>query len=287
MIFFSTALQAEARPLIRELGLKKYSTGNRFRIYHSDDFALCVTGTGKIKSAVSTTFMLTHFRAGHGDIVINAGMCGAVSAQAESGTVFLAACIRDNGTGKWHYPDILINHPFREGILETFSMPVSDRHAPDRLADMVDMEGAAVFEAASAFVPLHHIFVLKVVLDNIEPAGLTGRNIEDTMSEAASGICRFALALRDTPANPSCSPCSDITRFLKATPGVQCLSVTMKSDLEALLKYAVLSNNRLAIDLIGKTAAALQNISCRKDAKKLISDLRTALYSVPVRPRRQ
>lgn len=286
MIFITTALQSEARPLTRELGLKKYDTGNKFRIYHSNDFVLCVTGTGKIKSAVSTTFTLTQFKACYKDYFINAGVCGAISHRSETGTIFLATCIRDHDTGKSYYPDILIGHPFREGILETFSRPVSDIHEPAPLTDIVDMEGAAVFEAAAAFIPAHHIFILKTVLDNIDPTGFTGRNVEEVMKGAAPRLRRFAQSAGDILSSTSDTPYSEFLKRIETTPGFQCLSATMKIDLKSLVRYALLSNNQLAAELINETAANFQNISCRKDAKKLVSDLKNSLCSVPLEPGR-
>ena len=54
----TTALHAEARPLIEHFKLKQDTTSHAVRIYRSESVSLTVGGVGKVKSAVAATCLL-------------------------------------------------------------------------------------------------------------------------------------------------------------------------------------------------------------------------------------
>ena len=205
MILISTALYHEAKPLIQHFRLKKATlpppqpgriqlfTGNPSSM--EQDVWLVVGGTGPLAAAVAVTYALTTARVSERDFFLNIGICGAVREDLARGEAVLCHKIIHHDTGRAYFPDVLIRHPFREGVLETFSRPVTAtgpagetphggetprprgnvpaENVPAKdvpAGDVVDMEGAGCFEAAAAFLPPHRMLFIKVVSDHLDAA---------------------------------------------------------------------------------------------------------------------
>ncbi|OUM88647.1 MAG: hypothetical protein BAA01_03170 [Bacillus thermozeamaize] len=210
MIFISTALYHEAKPLIQHFRLKKATLSSpppgRMQLFTGSpsslgqEVLLVVGGTGPLAAAVATTYALTAARVSERDFFLNIGICGTVRKDWPRGEAVLCHKIIHHDTGRAYFPDVLIRHPFREGVLETFSHPVtaametdgkSTGEATRNIAgkstgtiagetpppaghvpagDVVDMEGAGCFEAAAAFLPPHRMLFVKVISDHLDAA---------------------------------------------------------------------------------------------------------------------
>ncbi|SHM56107.1 Nucleoside phosphorylase [Caldanaerovirga acetigignens] len=172
MLFIVTAYHVEAKPIIEYFGLKKVLKNSRFQVFAGKEMALVESGPGAIASACATSFLLTEFKARSKDIALNIGIAGAKNDNLKKGEAILCHKIIYNDTKRVFYPDILVKHNMKEGVLETFDFPVVKGDYPAELieGDIVDMEGAGFFEAASFFLPPHGVHCIKVVSDYLERA---------------------------------------------------------------------------------------------------------------------
>lgn len=162
MIYISTAMYIEAQEIIKRLGLKRDNSINKFEVFKNDEVTLIITGVGKVKSAVSLTYLLSRQEITQNDLYINFGVCGTKDKQIEQGEVFLCSKITDNDTKFTYYSDLLFNHPFKEGSIETFSKVANEGESDELL---VDMEASSLYQAASVFFKPHQIIFIKVISD--------------------------------------------------------------------------------------------------------------------------
>lgn len=167
MIYLATALYAEAKPLIDHFHLKKSKADTRFQWFTNGELSLILTGSGAISAAVAVSHMLTRCGAGPQDLFVNIGIGGTRHRDWQQGETVLCHKIIDHHTGHAYYPDILIRHDLREGVLETFSRPVQKDQTVQ--GDVVDMEGYGCCAAASAFFSPHQVYVIKIVADPLAP----------------------------------------------------------------------------------------------------------------------
>jgi adenosylhomocysteine nucleosidase len=168
MNYIVTALDAEARPLIEHYRLKR-DNALPYTLYRSDDMLLLVSGMGKSNAAMAVSALLGWRVPKRGDILINIGICAAPSTFV-IGEALLIHQIIDGD--RRYYPDILYPHTLRETSLICTDAPQSI--ASD---DPVDMESAAIFQAASRFFKLHQMAYLKIVSDHFEPDNVTKEGV--------------------------------------------------------------------------------------------------------------
>ncbi len=177
MHYFAVALYSEAKPLIEHFRLKKEPPFSRFQIFANGRIRLAVTGPGAMNAAVSTAYMLTLHRPEGDGVFFNIGICGAASDLFTIGQPVLCHKIIHRETNRTYYPDMLIAHSLREGVLETVSRPVQAGADGDLKGDFVDMEGAGCYEAASAFFAPHQMYFLKIVSDKLDGRSLTPEEV--------------------------------------------------------------------------------------------------------------
>ncbi|TYP49222.1 5'-methylthioadenosine/S-adenosylhomocysteine nucleosidase [Thermosediminibacter litoriperuensis] len=170
MFYIVTAFHTEAKPIIEHFGLKKITRPCRFQVFVGDNIVLVESGMSIVASAAATSFLLTEFGAGTRDVALNVGVCGAKEKSLKKGDAILCHKIINHDTKRAFYPDIIVKHAMKEGVLETFSSPVDKgEYSESRIeGDVVDMEGAGFFEAASFFLPPHKIHCVKVVYDYLD-----------------------------------------------------------------------------------------------------------------------
>ncbi len=282
MLYITVAMQSEARPLISALGLKKNHWTTHFRVYDSTECALIVSGTGKVQSAVSTTFLLAHYPIQKTDFFINFGTCGTTMPDIQPGTVFLANRIRDHETGREVFPDLLYRHGFMEAGLETFGQPVEQHHLnalhPD--TGLVDMEAYGAFESARHFLPVHRIAVIKIVLDYLSPGEITKRHVEEQVMSGAKRVKKWIYEVsRHTPAAQACPTIHDpaLDRRLD-------LSSTLNIELANLTRYL----NRADPQGVSHASHMLRSIAngpetlSRRQTKEIISLLRKEIQAIPI-----
>ncbi len=198
MIFFVTALYQEARPFIERFQLKKAAEQTtKFQIFEGERAALIISGPGMISAAAASSHLLTRYRAGKTDVVINAGICGTVDPAAFSiNEAVLCHKVIHHDSGRTFYPDIVIRHSFSEGCLETFAVPVDRGMLPNIKGNLADMEGAGFFEAVSSFVGPHQIGLIKVVSDALDPRLPPPERVIERMERHMDGIEDYVRTLQ-------------------------------------------------------------------------------------------
>lgn len=183
MIYIVTALAQEAIPLIQHFKLKKDLSHTKFDIYKNDLIKLIVSGTGKLKSSIATTYLLLKEPPKKSDKILNFGICGSGSEKHKSGQVFLINKIEDLNSGKSYYPEILFSHLIPEAGIVTHEKPVIKAKSTPSTNGLVDMEVAGFYEAANIFVQSHNIIVMKVVSDHLSGEKFTGAFIQSIVEK--------------------------------------------------------------------------------------------------------
>ena len=183
MIYIVTALAQEAIPLIQHFKLKKDLSHTKFDIYRNDMIKLIVTGTGKLKSAVATTYLLLKEPPKKSDKILNFGICGSGLEKHKSGQIFLINKIEDVNSGKSYYPEIIFSHLLPEATIVTYEKPVIKSKTSNSVSELVDMEVSGFYEAANTFVQSHNIIILKVVSDHLGGEKFTGAFIQSIVEK--------------------------------------------------------------------------------------------------------
>ena len=160
MIYVLTALQAEAKPLIRRWNLKKEE--GRLQVFSNERIRLAVTGTGPLSASALTGALLASHPIQPQDFLINAGICAGPEEEPR-GTVFLIHKLTDTMTGRDYYPDLIHTALNKEACLKTGPSVYTGTISSGTL---YDMEGAAIFHAGSLFLSPHQMRFLKVISDH-------------------------------------------------------------------------------------------------------------------------
>jgi nucleoside phosphorylase len=145
----------EAERYIKVFNMKQVEK-TPFITYMADDIFLAICGIGKANAAMATTCFCMKYQPG---CVLNAGAAGSVDKDCEVGTIFQVEKTVEpdrshlkTGTPWVQIPDTLDG--FDNAVLATQDKPVSDIEMFNELsdyADLVDMEGASILQAARRF----------------------------------------------------------------------------------------------------------------------------------------
>ena len=102
-LLITVALHPEARPLITHFGLKQDTTSHAVPIFHRENHALAVSGVGRLKSAIATTYLLSRISSLDDVILLNIGIAGHTqvpkAGSVELGDLFLVHKITEQATG--------------------------------------------------------------------------------------------------------------------------------------------------------------------------------------------
>ena len=105
--FFHTALQCEAKALIREFSLRRKQISSPFPIYENGSIYLIVSGVGRVLSAAGVSFLGAHLNANDEDYWINVGIAGHRTLPI--GTSCLIHQIKEVATKAVFYPSIVFS----------------------------------------------------------------------------------------------------------------------------------------------------------------------------------
>jgi nucleoside phosphorylase len=185
MLFIVTALMIEAGPLIRHFGLKRDMASHIFPVYRNGDTVLIISGVGKVRCAMATTWLLATDKPDvHSLLLFNVGFCGA-SPENAVGQLVMAGKVTDADSGRDFYPDIR-----RYDSVPLVALHCSSRRvtAGEGLAAQpgrpvwCDMESAGFMEAAGQFVSADRILIFKIVSDHLEPGLLDRSSLQRVMT---------------------------------------------------------------------------------------------------------
>ncbi len=114
----------------------------------------------------------------HSDYAINLGICGSLNNKFNVGDLVLVNKVVDYEKKRKYYTDILVKHNLKEGSIH-----------------LVDMESSAFFEIASKFLPVHQVYVLKIVSDKVSKnqplEKLTNKYIDELIYDKLEEIFSF------------------------------------------------------------------------------------------------
>ncbi len=159
-LFIYTALECEAKPLIKQFELKKENFNHPFPIYKNDSIVLTISGVGKVAMAGAVAYTQAIFQPQHLPVLINIGIAGH---KFESiGEIVLASKIVDKDSGKRFYPQLIGTNLPKTGEVQTSSKPCTEYSA----SYMNDMEASAFYETAVRFSTNELIHSIKVISDN-------------------------------------------------------------------------------------------------------------------------
>lgn len=195
MVFICCAFYAEAKPVIDFYGLKKNHYASKFDIYEGENIILIITGMGTVITSAAVSHLLTRYSAQKTDIALNIGIAGAVNPDYRKGEAVLCNKVVNIFSERCFYPDILVKHPFKEGTLLTYPRPVRGKEKVFYKGDLVDMEGAGFFEAASSFLYVHNIQLIKVVYDFLDDLSINKEEIYGIIRDNLQDIDYYIKAL--------------------------------------------------------------------------------------------
>lgn len=246
MIFINTALHAEARPFIDFYGLKSDPGFGKQRVYSGENITLAVSGTGKMKAAITTAAVLGRMEDYSAVLSINIGICGAPSV-FQKGNLFLINKINDEETGRAYYPDIVLKHAMKEMEISTYNNPVLDD--ADTRRNLADMEAAGFWEASNTFLPPSQILIFKIVSDHMNGEFITKGQvtnlINDHVEDIDEMVYKWHKMLKDFHNNLITdyekSLLTDLSKTLQ-------LTVTQQRQLEKMgIHYKLRTHNSLNI----------------------------------------
>jgi hypothetical protein len=161
---FITALRPEAEPFIRQLKLKRDLKIRSHEIYRNNDYALIISGIGKINAAIATTLAIQKYG------LENAVMCSVGIAAAPNnysiGDLIQINKITDFSTKKNFYPEMLINGKLTEAAVYTVDFPIDPKPEDWPQKTLADMEASATFEATIKFLRIEQLLFFKVISDH-------------------------------------------------------------------------------------------------------------------------
>jgi adenosylhomocysteine nucleosidase len=152
-VIVATALEAE--PLLVSLRFEEIEK-RPVIVYRSGRVLLALSGIGKANAAIATTYCCAKYRP---HWVLNAGAAGAVTRSFRLGEcAHITRVIEPDrpllGADEPHVHVPFILEGFNDAVLATQDRPVigaSEREAVSVFADLVDMEGASIIQAARRF----------------------------------------------------------------------------------------------------------------------------------------
>ncbi|MQN01789.1 MAG: hypothetical protein DUD27_04225 [Lachnospiraceae bacterium] len=219
------ALQQEAAPLIKNLGLKA-SCESPFKIYESSEIRLIITGIGKLNAASAAGFCLGRF--GTDSHYINYG--SAAGPSVLTGRSVFAAQIRDLSSGREYFPDIA-EKVFPHVCLITSDTPVEN--VRDSRA-VFDMEASGIFSALQKAVTPDRITIIKTVTDSGNP---DFSKTKELLSKAAADVTSYIKKISESDSEKSCERSSNSDSFFDALCSDLCSSESMRLQLRQFLRY--------------------------------------------------
>ena len=157
LVCIISATLMEADPLIKFFNLKHIEK-KPFTVYENkgNKILLGISGIGKANAAMGTAYCCFKY---HPDIILNTGAAGAVDESNDVGSVFQIKKVIEPDRPHLRSNSPMVQTPsildgFNSAVLATQDKPINDIETFKELssiADLVDMEGASVLQAAKKF----------------------------------------------------------------------------------------------------------------------------------------
>ncbi len=267
MLLLFAAMKCEARPFIDRLGLKRDPSFINLEVYSGDGIKICITGMGKVDAATAVSSVLSSSVSTDDVILFNIGVC----AGAESGCLYRINKIHDEDSGKDQYPDMIYRTDHPEICLHTSDGYKTDDLFSDDMGDFVyDMEGSAVFRAASFYISPDRIILFKIVSDHGDPDSVTAELCAEMIGRYSDELIKemnqiASAALKADPYEKADEICERYSEMLHCTG-------YMTNALSRLIRYALSRD----IDIESMLDPYLP-VASKKEGKEVISDVERKL----------
>jgi spore photoproduct lyase len=282
MIYIVTALSQEALPIIRHFKLKKNLNHNRFDVYENEQIKLIISGTGKIKSAIATTYLLLKDPPKKSDKILNIGICGSVSEKNKIGQINVINKIKDISSDKIYYPEILYTHNFSESSLSTYEIPATKTNSKNS-DKLIDMEASGFFESANTFVLSHNIIILKIVSDYLSNEKFSGAFVQSLIEKNLPYMITILNQARKktTIQAPETEilDSKEFKVFEDLSDNLQ-LSTTQRFQVLDMIKGHKIRSGKTNLDLL-KEYSKNRKVNSKQETKKVLDELKHKLEVIP------
>ncbi|WP_234122053.1 5'-methylthioadenosine/S-adenosylhomocysteine nucleosidase family protein [Clostridium hydrogenum] len=277
MTYFLTALYYEAKGIISHYKMKKVVEAIKFQVFKGDNEMLIIAGTGGIKAVVATAYLLNCFGYKENDMLINLGICGAVKNNFDIGEVVLCNKLIDDFSNRSFYPDILFKHPFKEGSLQSLKGVMGQANKEQIEGDIIDEEGAFVYQVASMFLKPHNIHIIKIVSDVLNPTSVTKEKIQSLMEMKMPQIFNWLENRTAVKTEVSNIISLDEYKLLSVLTTKMKLTTAMNMELEKLFKQYKVRNGHV-MDVVRGFA----KIQCesKNEGKRVFGELKQRLMEL-------
>jgi nucleoside phosphorylase len=264
-ILFVCALFIEAKSLIEIWELKKIENIRNFQSFGNGEIFLIVTGTGKVSVSVGLTLAFQKLKQ-ENCCVINLGICGSL--KDEIGKMFLVNKVSNADTGRDFYPDNLVKTSLPQKSLITLGKLLvlngeESKNQNDIGDCLIDMEGSAFFETASFFVPVHQIFLLKIVSDNLNQNKLELDKIKKLLKNKTKEVQNFIEFLGNFAKHKKDDSFFDLLKKVH-------LTVTQKINLQNKLHDIFVQKGGGLDEFLGKIDELIENKKNPKENGKVV-----------------
>lgn len=269
MIYIAVALGIEAKPIIRYFNLKRDNEIKKLQVFKSERVTLVVTGVGILKSAIALTHLLSQIEIREDDIFLNIGVCGAKSEKYRIGEVVLCNRVINSDLKRSYYPDMVFIHPFREGSLESFNTPI---YCGDEVeGDLVDMEGAGLFEATTYFFQSYQLNFLKIVSDYLDRE-IESKDVEKLIEKSLPKIDDWVKEREKFKVEKEVEFSFDEKQEFENLVKRARFTTTMEIELKNLLIYYKLSGENI-LNILEKYKDI--EIKDKRDSKKILEEIKS------------
>ena len=274
-IILVTALKAEAKPFIANYCLKKDMTSSAFPIYHNKNLSLIISGTGKIRSAMAATLLLSRQK-NDGTLLVNPGICGAAASISPLSEVFSVHKVTDADTNRDYYPDLYPESVPESRSLFCFSTPVFqtdriEKNIPE--SALVDMESAGIMEASEHFLFAQQVLLLKIPSDYLTPKKLDPQ-LPERLIDSQFSVIHQAIQQQWNALPKEDERLSEILSHYDAKGRELRFSNAMNRQLEMDVRFAYAQGKNPLISLAAVSPA--ENIT-KEEGKRIFADLRKEL----------
>lgn len=209
-VILTTALFAEAKPIIRSLSLRRAAprclTTKRFQLFEGRmgdlEVSLVITGTGKIKASAAVAACIVRHSSPE-VAVLNVGICGNLTSDTQNfstGDGVLINKVVDGSTLHSFFPDILFRHQFLEAGIVTVDRPIIDGRC--QFTSLIDMEASGFAGAASIYLPPHKISLFKVISDLGNQERLCSEFVSSSVAHHVENILLIAQFMAELGIKP-------------------------------------------------------------------------------------
>lgn len=274
MLCITTALHAEAAPLIRHYNLKKVLSCTHLELFCAEEVQLAVSGIGKTSAVVAVTLLMTRLPALEGILLVNLGIAGARST-LPVGTMCVPNKVRDAASNRTFFPDMLLRHSFCECALVTADFPVKEESFLREDESLVDMEASAFMEAGLKFLPPSNISVLKIVSDHLSCENLNKEIIQDLVEKRVPEIAQYLNAQLDLCAPQRAEILSEVDLNLIESVSSGLKLTTMQRRLLRQWCVAYRLRGHLSLEILGQFSAI--GIASVRERRTHFQNIKSAL----------